>query len=140
MDLREYCVKINYEYGLERDLQCLYEDDFIALFGYGRVSCKNNDNLSLCDNLDYKNDLHELFIDTDYGLCKLTGDNLDRIRGKLVQIPRIFNYNSKTDMLEAYYCELRKDCILIKWTCSPLLIWFKNCKLVKVRDMGANGN
>lgn len=134
MDLKNYCIKICHEYGWDRDLPCLYEDDFIALFGYGRVSCKNNDNLSLCDNLDYKNNLQKILLCTDYGLYKLTGDNLDKIRGKIVQIPRIFTYNAKTGMIEAYYSELKKDCIIVKWTSNPLLIWFKNCKLTKVED------
>lgn len=135
MDLREYCMNICCDFNGNRKIPVLYEDDFIALFGYGRVSCKGNDNLSLCDNLDYKNDLQKLPIDTDYGLYELSGDHVDRIRGKLVQIPRIFKYNPKTDMIEAYYCELVKDCILIKWTSNPLLIWFKNCKLTKVGDI-----
>ena len=68
MDLREYCEDICRDFNGDRKIPVLYEDDFIALFGYGRVSCKGNDNLSLCDNLDYKNDIQKLPIDTDYGL------------------------------------------------------------------------
>ena len=133
MDLKDFCKKLGIKYSYEHEFPLLYEDELIALFGYDRWISQSNPNLSLCDNLDYKNDERQLILDDGFGKrYKLTGDHLDQIRGKMIQIPRMFNWDEVHDIITVKMAHLHQGCIISMLTLyDPLVIWFKNCKIIK---------
>ena len=136
MDYYKYCMETlprRYEMGC--DLYKTYEDDDIAYFSLGS-EIYGNPKLSLCDGLDYKNDEKVLNCALGDGKpnYKLVGEHLDRIRGKMIQLPFIFRWNTETDVIQVR-AFLEKENLLIMTSRRPYVFWFKHAKFVKIEDM-----